>query len=244
MAELEVRDLSFRYGAKQALDKVSFALPEGTFCALLGPNGAGKSTLVSLLTRLLVSPEGQVVVAGHDMARAPRRALAHLGVVFQQPTLDLDVSVINNMRFHANLHGMGGREMEARIEEELKRVDLMERAGSLARNLSGGQRRRVELARALLHRPPILLMDEPTVGLDPQSRRDLLSYVLELKDERGMAILWATHLVDEAEKADRVIILNQGRILKDGSPAKVVEESGAADLHDAFVGLTSAVPAK
>ncbi|MBL28502.1 MAG: ABC transporter ATP-binding protein [Rhodospirillaceae bacterium] len=242
-AVLDISGLSKSYGPRKALDGVGFAIRAGEFVALLGPNGAGKTTLFQLMSGLFVADAGTLKIAGYDIRTDAVKALAHLGIVFQQPTLDLDVSVLNNMRFHGNLHGMGGKAMEARIHDELGRVDLQDRTNESARNLSGGQRRRVELARALLHRPPILLMDEPTVGLDPQSRRDLLSYVLELKGERDMAILWSTHLVDEAEKADRVIVLHQGHILKDGTPESVVKDAGAKDLYDAFVALTSGAAA-
>lgn len=236
MAELEVRDLSFRYGAKQALDKVSFALPEGTFCALLGPNGAGKSTLVSLLTRLLVSPEGQVVVAGHDMARAPRRALAHLGVVFQQPTLDLDLTIRQNLRYFAALHGLAGRAARYRIDAALDRLGLAARANERCRTLNGGHRRRTEIARALLHRPAFLLLDEPTVGLDAATRASLTAHVHSLAVEDGLTVLWATHLTDEVDDEDRLAVLHAGRILADGQAGAL---RGAQTLHDYFLSLTA-----
>ena len=177
-------------------------------------------------------------MAGHDIRRNAVPALAGLGVVFQQPTLDLDMTVRGNLRFHANLHGLTGAEASRRIAESLQQSKLADRAGDRSRSLSGGQRRRVELARALIHRPKLLIMDEPTVGLDPASRRDLLDYVLDLRQQRSMAILWATHLVDEAEQADRVIVLHKGNVIASGSPAALVEQTGKRDLHDAFVSLT------
>lgn len=237
MAELEVRDLSFRYGAKQALDKVSFALPEGTFCALLGPNGAGKSTLVSLLTRLLVSPEGQVVVAGHDMARAPRRALAHLGVVFQQPTLDLNLTVRQNMRYFAALHGLPRKGLDGRIDAALDRLGMAERAGEKAADLNGGHRRRMELARALLHRPRVLLLDEPTVGLDAAARAAIVGHVHDLAGD-GLCVLWTTHLTDEVRDTDHLLVLHQGRILADGTTLDI---RGEMPLSDWFLSRTEVV---
>ncbi|HIM72034.1 MAG TPA: ATP-binding cassette domain-containing protein, partial [Alphaproteobacteria bacterium] len=175
---------------------------------------------------------------GIDIRNNPVPALAGIGVVFQQPTLDLDLSVTDNLRFHASLHGLNRTEARLRIDEELGKLKLTDRFNDRARTLSGGQRRRIELARALLHRPQFLIMDEPTVGLDPSSRRDLLSYVLQLKRERQMAILWASHLVDEAEQADRVIILHKGQILTAGEPEKLVQQTGSNNLHDAFVSIT------
>jgi ABC-2 type transport system ATP-binding protein len=226
------------YGPRKALNGATIALAEGEFAALLGPNGAGKTTLFQLLTGLFVADSGFIEVDGTDISRNAVPALSGIGVVFQQPTLDLDLSVAENLRFHASLHGIGGAEARRRVTYELERLNLADRADEKSRALSGGQRRRIELARALLHRPKVLLMDEPTVGLDPASRRDLLAYVLELRHERKMAILWATHLVDEAEQADRVVVLHRGSVLTSGSPQALVEETGKADLHDAFVALT------
>ena len=226
------------YGARKALDAVDITIQPGEFVALLGPNGAGKTTLFQLLMGLFVPDSGTIHIGDIDIRKNAVPALAGIGVVFQQPTLDLDLTVTDNLRFHASLHGISRRETRLRIDEELEKLKLADRFNDRARALSGGQRRRIELARALLHRPQFLLMDEPTVGLDPSSRRDLLSYVLQLKQERQMAILWASHLVDEAEKADRVIVLHEGRILSDGEPHKLVEDTNTNDLHDAFVSIT------
>ena len=226
------------YGARKALDAVDITIQPGEFVALLGPNGAGKTTLFQLLTGLFVPDSGTIHIGGIDIRKSAVPALAGIGVVFQQPTLDLDLTVTDNLQFHGSLHGLGRRETGLRIDEELQQLKLSDRLGDRARALSGGQRRRIELARALLHRPQFLLMDEPTVGLDPGSRRDLLSYVLQLKQERQMAILWASHLVDEAEKADRVIVLHEGRILSDGEPNKLIKDTNTSDLHDAFVSIT------
>ena len=226
------------YGARKALDAVDITIQPGEFVVLLGPNGAGKTTLFQLLTGLFTPDAGEIYIGGIDIRNNPVPALAGIGVVFQQPTLDLDLSVTDNLRFHASLHGLNRTEARLRIDEELGKLKLTARFNDRARTLSGGQRRRIELARALLHRPQFLIMDEPTVGLDPSSRRDLLSYVLQLKRERQMAILWASHLVDEAEQADRVIILHKGQILTAGEPEKLVQQTGSNNLHDAFVSIT------
>ena len=226
------------YGARKALDAVDITIQPGEFVVLLGPNGAGKTTLFQILTGLFMPDAGEIHIGGIDIRNNPVPALAGIGVVFQQPTLDLDLSVTDNLRFHASLHGLSRIEARLRIDEELGKLKLSDRFNDRARALSGGQRRRIELARALLHRPQLLIMDEPTVGLDPSSRQDLLSYVLQLKRERQMAILWASHLVDEAEQADRVIILHKGQILTDGEPEKLVQQTDSSNLHDAFVSIT------
>ena len=234
---LAVEEVSKSYGSVKALDRVSLHVARGEFVALLGPNGAGKSTLFQLLTGLFVPDAGRIEVAGFDMRHQARRALACLGVVFQQPTLDLDLSVVANLRFHARLHGMG-RGARAHIEAELERIGLTARAKDRARALSGGNRRRVELARALLHDPVVLLMDEPTVGLDPASREQLVEYVHSLCTHRDVGVLWATHLVDEAESADRVIILHKGHWIASGTAAELRERTGKRSLRDAFLDLT------
>ena len=235
---LEVRGLVKSYGPLKALDEVSLAVAEGEFVGLLGPNGAGKTTLFQILSGLFVPDGGSVHVLDHDIRRSATAALAGVGVVFQQPTLDLDLSVLANLRFSARLHGMPRARRRERIEAELQRLGLADRADALARTLSGGNRRRVELARALVHEPSVLLMDEATVGLDPASRRQLLDYVLDLRRERGVGVLWATHLVDEVERADRVVILHRGRVLDAGAPDEIVARAEATSIGEAFLAMT------
>jgi len=235
---LRAEGVSKSYGQTPALDGVSLAIAPGEFVALLGPNGAGKTTLFQLLTGLFVPDAGEIEVDGANLRRSAVGALASLGVVFQQPTLDLDLGVAANLLFHARLHGLRG--VRGRITEALERVGLAAQARTLARALSGGNRRRVELARALLHEPKVLLMDEPTVGLDPESRQNVLDFVHRQCRERAMATLWATHLVDEAEGADRVVILHRGRILADAPANDVIATSGAERLAEAFLAMTGA----
>ena len=236
---LDIKSLSKSYGLIKALNDVSFSLAEGEYASLLGPNGAGKTTLFQILTGLFVSEKGNVLINDFDMRSNAINALAHIGVVFQQITLDMDLTVMENLKFHSNLHGINDKEFKKRVIIELEQVNLSDRINDKVRSLSGGQKRRVELARSLLHKPKLLLLDEPTVGLDPQSRRDLLDYVIKLKKERKMAVLWATHLVDEAEKSDTVIILNKGKIIKKDTPQNITKEYNKGTLHDAFVSLTS-----
>jgi ABC-2 type transport system ATP-binding protein len=231
---LTVEGLSFAYGARKALDDVGFALAPGSFTALLGPNGAGKSTLFALLVRLFVAPGGRIAIAGHDLARAPLPALAALGVVFQQPTLDLDLTVRRNLMYYAALQGLAGAAARDRAAEVLARLGLADQAERPARSLSGGQRRRVELARALIHRPRVLLLDEPTVGLDAAARRAITEHAHALA-AAGATVLWATHLTDEVAPDDRCLILHRGRLLAD-APAR--EIAGADTLTDRFLALT------
>lgn len=216
MSGLRVDHLSYSYGGKPALSDVSFHVPQGRFCALLGPNGAGKSTLFSLLTRLFTAPSGRIEIAGADMARAPRKALKQMGVVFQQPTLDLDLSVQRNLSYFAALHGLAGREAQRRIDHALERLEMSERRAETARTLNGGHRRRLEIARCLIHRPRVLLLDEPTVGLDAATRRAITDHVHALSRDEGITVLWATHLADEIDDSDQLLVLHRGQILQDG----------------------------
>src|ERR1051326_8457804 len=210
---LAVDGVSHAYGKRQALADVSFAIPPGTFTVLLGLNGAGKSTLFSLVTRLFATQRGAIRIFGHDVARAPGEALRILGVVFQARTLDLDLSVMQNLTYHAALHGIGKREARRRAADGLARIDLADRTNDKVRDLSGGQMRRGAIGRALLHRPRLLVLDEPTVGLDINSRADILRYVRHLIAEDGISVLWATHLIDEVGDNDHLIVLHQGHVL-------------------------------
>lgn len=238
-AVLVVKDVVKRFGAVTALDHVSLQVAPGEFVALLGQNGAGKTTLFQLLSGLFVADSGTIHIYGYDIGRDPVPALAGLGIVFQQPTLDLDISVRANLRFHGGLHGLPARVQDDRLAQVMARLGLSDMANRKVRELSGGNRRRVELARALMHEPRILLMDEPTVGLDPASRRDLLRHVMELRVQ-GVGVLWATHLVDEAEDADRIVILHRGQVLREGVAAALTTETGAGNLAAAFMALTEA----
>lgn len=233
---LTVRDLSYSYGARKALDGVSFDIAGGEFCALLGLNGAGKSTLFALLTRLYTIPGGDIHIAGHDLRTEPLEALGKLGVVFQNPTLDLDLSVMRNLTYFAALHGIGGAEARTRAEEALTRLEMSERASEKVRNLNGGHRRRVEIARALMHRPKVLFLDEPTVGLDAGTRAAITEHVHALATE-GMTVLWATHLTDEIRQNDRLLVLHKGKILHDGRARDLSEPPG---LTERFLQMTGA----
>ena len=228
---LQTQGLRKSYGSKPALKGIDLALFPGQMVALLGPNGAGKSTLLSLLTGLFTPDEGRISVLGHDMRQHPSRALAGLGVVFQQSALDLDLTVAANLRFHTDLHGMPRAQALERIDHGLALLGLQEQAGAVVRSLSGGNRRKVELVRSLLHRPRVLLMDEATVGLDPASRQHLLDTVRGLCHTRGMAVLWATHLIEEVKVADRLMLLHQGTVRFDGSIDAFMQASQGGDFQ-------------
>lgn len=237
---LDIEAVSHAFGTRKALDDVTFSIAPSRDCVLLGLNGAGKTTLFSLVTRLYHNTAGSIRVFGHDVRQAPGHALRRLGVVFQQRTLDLDLSVMQNLAYHAALHGLPPRHARRRAGEELSRLGLSDRANDKARRLSGGQMRRVEIARALLHEPRLLLLDEPTVGLDIDARQGILDHVRALCREENLAVLRATHLIDEVTPESDVVILHQGRVLSSGPVSAVVEEAGAADIRDAFARLTRA----
>jgi ABC-2 type transport system ATP-binding protein len=235
---LSIAGVSHAYGPRRALIDIDMTVAPASFTALLGLNGAGKSTLFSLVTRLFGIQAGTISIFGHDIAKAPGEALRLLGVVFQPRTLDLDLSLMQNLLYHAALHGIDRREARLRATEVLTRIDLNDRAGSKVRDLSGGQMRRLEIARALLHRPRLLLLDEATVGLDVKARADILNHVRSLVTEQGIGVLWATHLFDEIVASDDLVVLHQGKILARGQVARVVAEAGAPDLNAAFMHLT------
>ncbi|MGA7488990.1 MAG: ABC transporter ATP-binding protein [Xanthobacteraceae bacterium] len=241
-AAVTIEGVNHFYGARQALDEVSFAIAPSTFAVLLGLNGAGKSTLFSLMTRLYAVQRGRIRIFGHDVERAASEALRLIGVVFQPRTLDLDLSVIQNLTYHAALHGIGKREGRKRADDVLARIALADRAHDKVRNLSGGQMRRVEIARALLHRPRLLVLDEPTVGLDIKSRADILGQVRRLVIAEGVSVLWATHLIDEVADEDDVVVLHHGRVLAHGPVTRVVAATGAHDVRAAFTRLTQELP--
>ncbi|MHA1528103.1 MAG: ABC transporter ATP-binding protein [Alphaproteobacteria bacterium] len=239
MSGLEIDSICWRYGDREVLNNISLAVAPGTFCALLGPNGAGKTTLFALATRLFHARTGRILIDGIDLARDPGAALARLGIVFQQPTLDLDLSVAHNLEYFGALHGLSARDTMRRSGEMLELLGLAERLRDKVRTLNGGHRRRLEIARALIHGPSVLLLDEPTVGLDVATRRAITDHVHDLCDRLGVAVLWATHLVDEVRDGDAVVVLHHGCIVAHGSTREVAEAASAPDLVSAFSRLTA-----
>jgi ABC-2 type transport system ATP-binding protein len=212
MNGISLKNVSFRYGAKVALHEISLDIAQGQFCALLGPNGAGKSTLFALLTNLFVPQAGSIFINGFDVAKSPRNALGQIGVVFQQSTLDQDLNVLQNLEYFAALQGLSPKDANRRIMSALEALNVIDRAYDTVRTLNGGHRRRVEIARSLIHDPAVLLLDEPTVGLDPQSRVSITNDVHELAKTQRKTILWATHLTDEVMENDHLVILHQGHL--------------------------------
>ena len=236
-----IHDLSYAYGTKPALAQVTFGIARGRFKALLGHNGAGKTTLFSLALRLLQPPPGTVFIDGHDLVATGAAALGPLGIVFQESTLDLDLTVRQNLAYFAALRGLSASDMRARMAQALAAMSMEHVHDAKVRTLSGGQRRRIEIARALLHAPRILLLDEPTVGLDIPTRRAIVDHVHELAARDGVTVLWATHLIDEVRDSDDVVILDHGRVVANGPVGEVVQKAGATTLAAAFAALAPMV---
>ncbi|CAA0115995.1 ATP-binding cassette domain-containing protein [Zhongshania aliphaticivorans] len=235
---LHIRDLSYRYGERHALNKLNLDIAEGVFFGLLGPNGAGKTTLMSLLTRLLKPASGEISVFDYSLNKHANEAMRHIGVVFQQSTLDLDLSVAQNLEYHGALHGIAPREVRSRIQQELTRFALSDRQHDRVRDLNGGHRRRVELARALLHRPKLLLLDEASAGLDIDTRANLNSHVRALCKQDGIAALWTTHLIEELHNEDQILILHKGQCLAQGQAQTLQNNHNVKDLPALFSQLT------
>lgn len=226
MAVVEIENLNYSYGSRPALQGVGFAVEEGEIFGLLGPNGGGKTTLFRILSTLLEPDSGRVRVMGWDVREAPSEVRRKIGVVFQSNSLDLQLTVRENLIHEGHLHGLRDGALRARIEEVLGRLALADRRHDLVRDLSGGLRRRLELGKGLLHQPPLLILDEPTFGLDPGVRRDLWKYLGTLRDQEGVTILLTTHIMEEAERCDRLAILSQGRIVAWGTPEALKEKIG------------------
>jgi len=218
---IEVQNLTHRYGDRVALSNVSFEVKKGEIFGLLGPNGGGKSTLFRILSTMMVPASGAAVIAGHDVERDPAAVRRSIGVVFQTQSLDKALTVEENLRAQGHLHGLSGADLRERMESAMERLGLADRRKDLVDTLSGGLRRRVEIAKALLHRPQVLLMDEASSGLDPAARRDLSRHVESLRENDGVTILLTTHILEEAGRCDRLILLHQGSIVAHGTPAEL-----------------------
>jgi len=221
-----IEDLSHRYGEREALSGVTLRVARGEIFGLLGPNGGGKTTLFKILATLLPPTSGRVSIFGHDLTREAAHIRRHLGVVFQHPSLDPKLTVTENLRHHGHLYGMRGEELRKREHAMLERLGLADRARERVETLSGGLQRRVELAKALMPRPDILLLDEPSTGLDPGSRRDFIHYLGHLRAEEGVSVLLTTHILDEAERCDRLGILHRGALVALGTPGELKTKVG------------------
>ena len=223
---IEVQNLTHRYGDRVALSGVGFQVKKGEIFGLLGPNGGGKSTLFRILSTMMVPTEGRAQVAGHDLAREPAEVRRHVGVVFQTQSLDKALTVEENLRSQGHLHGLSGAPLRQRIDSAMERLAISDRRQDIVETLSGGLRRRVEIAKALLHRPQVLLMDEASTGLDPAARRDLSRHVETLRDQDGVTILLTTHILEEADRCDRLVLLHQGKIVAQGTPGELRSRIG------------------
>jgi ABC-2 type transport system ATP-binding protein len=236
---IQVQNLSHRYGDRLALADISFEVRPGEIFGLLGPNGGGKSTLFRILSTMMVPTGGRASIAGHDVVRDPASVRRAAGVVFQTQSLDKALTVEENLRGQGHLHGLSGATLRERMESAMERLGLHDRRRDLVETLSGGLRRRVEIAKALLHRPKVMLMDEASTGLDPSARRDVSRHVEMLREREGVTVLLTTHILEEADRCDRLVLLHQGRLVAQGSPSElrsriggdvVVLESAQPDL--------------
>ncbi len=241
-AAIEISELRHRYGEREALRGVSLTIERGEIFALLGPNGGGKTTLFKILSTLMRAGEGGVRVLGHDLSREAERVRPRIGVVFQNPGLDPKLTVAENLVHHGHLYGLGGAALRERVKAMLADLDLADRADDLVETLSGGLARRTELARGLLHAPELLLLDEPSTGLDPGARRDFAQHLRALRDRDGVTVVLTTHYMEEAERADRVAVLHEGSLVALGTPDElkrsvggdvvVIEAVSPQDLRD------------
>jgi ABC-2 type transport system ATP-binding protein len=238
MSVLAMKGVEKSYGAVKALDGVDLSLEESRFVGLLGPNGAGKSTLFQIIAGLFVPDAGEVSLFGLTHRDDGPEIRRRMGVVFQARSVDLDMSIRANLRFHGRLFGLRGRALNERIDALAEQFGLAELVSRPVRTLSGGQQRKVEIARALINDPDLIIMDEPSAGLDTPSRRALVADIRKLAREQKVAVLWATHLVDEVEEADDVVMLVKGRVVAQGTPEALIAQSGADDLTDAYSSLT------
>jgi ABC-2 type transport system ATP-binding protein len=223
---VSAENLTHHYGERVALSEVSFAVREAEIFGVLGPNGGGKSTLFHILSTMLAPTAGRASVAGFGVAREAGQVRRHIGVVFQSQSLDRKLTVAENLRAQGNLFGLHGRDLASRSEEVLARLGLADRRNDAADALSGGLRQRLEIAKALLHRPAVLLMDEPSTGLDPGARLELWRYIQELRDQQGVTVLLTTHILEEADRADRLLLLHQGKTVAEGAPAELKARIG------------------
>lgn len=223
---IQVQDLRHAYNERTALNGVSFDVRPAEIFGLLGPNGSGKTTMFRILSTLMLPTGGTAVINGYDVRNDPNGVRRQIGVVFQAPSIDVKLTAAENLRHVGHLYGMSGTALKRRVEEMLSRVALADRANDNAETFSGGMQRRLEIAKGLLHKPSILLLDEPTTGLDPGARRDLWQYLQILRDQEGITIIVTTHLMEEAEKCDRLAILSEGRLVALGTPAELRSEIG------------------
>jgi len=239
---IEVKNLVKKFSDLTAVDNISFTINSGEIFAFLGPNGAGKTTTIKILTTLLKQTDGEVKVNGFDVLTAKDQVRRSFGIVFQDHSLDDELTAYENMQFHAVLFSVPKEERKERIENLLKFVDLWERKDSLVKTFSGGMKRRLEISRGLLHEPKILFLDEPTLGLDPQTRNHIWKYIEDLSQNKGLTVFFTTHYMDEADRvAQRIAIIDHGKIIAQGTSAELKKLTKKNSLEDAFISLTGDV---
>lgn len=230
MTTLHVDQVSFWYGSRAALSNVTFTVEKGHIFGILGPNGCGKTTLFRQISTLLPLTHGDIVVLGQSTKQNATWVRRQIGVTFQAPSLDLKLSVYENLRYHGWVYGLSGEHLQARIATVLRELGLADRKTQIAQELSGGLKRRVEIAKSLLHEPPLLILDEPATGLDPAARLELWQLLNQLREDQGMTIVLTTHDMDEAERCDQLLILNRGQVVAQATPSALKESLGAATL--------------
>ncbi len=236
---LEVFGLTKKFGEFTAVDNISFSVEKGEIFAFLGPNGAGKSTTIKMLTTLLLPTRGTMRINGYNPVKEQDNARKSFGIVFQDPSLDDELTVYENLEFHGILYKVSKDLRRKRMEELLKLVDLWERKDHLVKTFSGGMKRRLEIARGLLHHPKIFFLDEPTIGLDPQTRNQMWSYILDLNKKEGITIFFTTHYMEEAERiAQRIAIIDHGKIIAQGTSSSLEKQTKTNSLEEAFLSLT------
>jgi len=228
---VEVDRLSKQFNGISAVDDISFKVSEGTIFGFLGPNGAGKTTTINILCTILRPTSGVARVNGYDCINEPDRVRQSIGIVFQDTTLDKDLTAYENLLYHAILYNVPRRKRRKKVEEALRFVDLFDRKDDFVRRFSGGMKRRLEVARAIVHQPKVLFLDEPTIGLDPQSRKSLWDFIVRLPQKQGVTVFMTTHYMDEAEVCNRIAIIDKGKIIASGSPSELKKQVGGDVIY-------------
>ena len=236
---IEIKNISKKFGNLTAVENISLAVEEGKIFAFLGPNGAGKTTTIKMLTTLLKPTSGEVRLNGFNVAEQPNETRRSFGIVFQDQSIDTELTAYENMQFHAILYGLGKKLYKERIKELLELVELWDRKGDFVKNFSGGMKRRLEIARGLLHHPKVLFLDEPTLGLDPQTRNHIWNHITNLNEKEGITVFFTTHYMEEADRvADIIAVIDHGKIIAQGTPAELKQRTNSKTLEDSFLVLT------
>jgi ABC-2 type transport system ATP-binding protein len=236
---IEIKNVTKKYGDFTAVNAINLKVNTGEVFAFLGPNGAGKTTTIKMLTTLLKPTEGEILLDGHNVTEDPDKTRKSFGIVFQDPSLDNELTAYENMQLHAILYGFSKKEYASRIDSLLALVELTDKRNHFVKNFSGGMKRRLEIARGLLHLPKVLFLDEPTIGLDPQTRNHIWNYIRDLNKQEKVTIFFTTHHMEEVERyADKIAIIDHGKIIEQGTPREIRAKAGTTNIEDAFIKLT------